>query len=40
MEVKEASRPTDLERENGELKKMRAEAVLKNRVREAVWEKM
>jgi putative transposase len=39
MEVKEARRLKDLERENGELKKMLAEALLKNRVLEAVWEK-
>lgn len=31
MEVKEARRLKDLERENGELKKMLAEALLKNR---------
>jgi putative transposase len=37
--VKEARRLKDLERENGELKKMLAEALLKNRVLEAVWEK-
>jgi putative transposase len=39
MEVKEAHRLKDLERENGELKKMLAEALLKNRVLEAVCEK-
>jgi putative transposase len=39
MEVKEARRLKDLERENGELKKMLAEALLKNRVLEAVCEK-
>ena len=39
MEVKEARRLKDLERENGELKKMLAEASLKNRVLEAVCEK-
>jgi putative transposase len=39
MEVKEARRLKDLERENSELKKMLAEALLKNRVLEAVCEK-
>jgi putative transposase len=39
MEVKEARRLKDLERENGELKKMLAEALLKNRVLEVVCEK-
>jgi putative transposase len=39
MEVNEARRLKDLERENGELKKMLAEALLKNRVLEAVCEK-
>jgi putative transposase len=39
MEVKEARRLKDLEQENGELKKMLAEALLKNRVLEAVCEK-
>jgi putative transposase len=38
-EVKEARRLKELERENGELKKMLAEALLKNRVLEAVCEK-
>ena len=36
---KEARRLKELERENGELKKMLAEALLKNRVLEAVCEK-
>ena len=39
LEVKEARRLKELERENGELKKMLAEALLKNRVLEAVCEK-
>ena len=39
MEINEARRLKDLERENGELKKMLAEALLKNRVLEAVCEK-
>ena len=39
MEVKEARRLKELERENGELKKMLAESLLKNRVLEAVCEK-
>jgi len=39
MEVAEARRLKDLERENTELKKMLAEAMLKNRVLEAVCEK-
>jgi putative transposase len=39
MEVDEARRLKELERENGELKKMLAEALLKNRVLEAVCEK-
>ena len=39
LEVKEARRLKELERENGELKRMLAEALLKNRVLEAVCEK-
>jgi len=39
MEVKEAKRMKDLERENSELKKMLAESLLKNRVLEGVCEK-
>jgi putative transposase len=39
LEVTEARRLKELERENGELKKMLAEALLKNRVLEAVCEK-
>jgi putative transposase len=39
MEVNEARRLKELERENGELKKMLAESLLKNRVLEAVCEK-
>ena len=39
MEIKEAKRLKELERENGELKKMLAESLLKNRVLEAVCEK-
>ena len=39
MEINEARRLKELERENGELKKMLAEALLKNRVLEAVCEK-
>jgi putative transposase len=39
MEVNEAKRMKELERENGELKKMLAESLLKNRVLEAVCEK-
>ena len=39
MEVKEAKRLKELERENSELKKMLADSLLKNRVLEAVWEK-
>ncbi len=39
MEVKEARRLKELERENAELKKMLAESLLKNRVLEAVCEK-
>jgi len=39
LEVNEARRLKELERENGELKKMLAEALLKNRVLEAVCEK-
>lgn len=39
MEVDEARRLKELERENGELKKMLAEALLKNRVLETVCEK-
>src|ERR1700686_4678893 len=38
MEVKQARRLKDLERENGELKKMLAGALLKNRVLEEVVE--
>src|SRR5215210_7908718 len=38
MEISEARKLKDLERENGELKKMLAEALLKNRVLEAVCE--
>jgi putative transposase len=40
MEVNEARRMKELERENSELKKMLAESLLKNRVLEAVWEKI
>jgi len=39
MEVNEARRLRELERENSELKKMLAEEMLKNRVLEAVCEK-
>jgi putative transposase len=39
MDVKEARRLKELERENTELKKMLAESLLKNRVLEAVCEK-
>lgn len=39
MEVDEANRLKELERENSELKKMLAESLLKNRVLEAVCEK-
>ena len=39
MEINEARRLKELERENSELKKMLAEALLKNRVLEAVCEK-
>jgi putative transposase len=39
MEVNEARRLKELERENGELKKMLAESLLKNRVLEAVCAK-
>ena len=39
MEVSEAKRLKDLERENTEWKKMLAESLLKNRVLEAVCEK-
>ena len=39
MEVSEAKRLKDLERENTELKKMLAESLLNNRVLEAVCEK-
>lgn len=39
MEVNEAKRLKELEKENGELKKMLAEALLKNRVLEFVCEK-
>lgn len=39
MEVNEARRLKELERENSELKKMLAESLLKNRVLEAVCEK-
>ena len=39
MEVNEARKLRELERENGELKKMLAESLLKNRVLEAVCEK-
>jgi putative transposase len=39
MDINEARRLKELERENGELKKMLAEALLKNRVLEAVCEK-
>ena len=39
MEVSEAKRLKEFERENTELKKMLAESLLKNRVLEAVCEK-
>ncbi len=39
-DINEAKRLKELERENGELKKMLAEALLKNRVLEAVCKKM
>jgi len=39
MDINEARRLKELERENGELKKMLAESLLKNRVLEAVCEK-
>ncbi|NBV24955.1 MAG: transposase, partial [Proteobacteria bacterium] len=39
LEVNEARRLKELERENTELKKMLAESLSKNRVLEAVWEK-
>ena len=39
MDVNEAKRLKELERENSELKKMLAEALLKNRVLEMVCEK-
>lgn len=39
MEINEARRLKDLERENRELKEMLAESLLKNRVLEAVCEK-
>jgi putative transposase len=39
MEVNEARRLKELERENNELKKMLAESLLKNRVLEAICEK-
>jgi len=39
MDVNEARRLKELERENSELKKMLAESLLKNRVLEAVCEK-
>jgi len=39
MEVNEAKRMKELERENTELKKMLAESLLKNRVLELVCEK-
>ncbi len=39
MEINEARRLKELERENAELKKMLAEALLKKRVLEAVCEK-
>ena len=39
MDVNEARRLKELERENNELKKMLAESLLKNRVLEAVCEK-
>ncbi len=39
IEINEARRLKELERENNELKKMLAESLLKNRVLEAVCEK-
>jgi putative transposase len=39
LELSEAKRLKELERENAELKKMLAESLLKNRVLEAVCEK-
>ena len=39
MEINEARRLKELERENSELKKMLAESLLKNRVLEAVCKK-
>lgn len=39
MEISEARKLKEPERENGELKKMLAEALLKNRVLEAICEK-
>ena len=39
MEINEARRLKELERENNELKKMLAESLLKNRILEAVCEK-
>jgi putative transposase len=39
MEVNEAKRLKELERENTELKKMLADSLLKNRVLEAICEK-
>ena len=39
MDISEARRLKELEKENNELKKMLAEALLKNRVLEAVCEK-
>ena len=39
LDVNEAKRLKELERENAELKKMLAESLLKNRVLEAVCEK-
>ena len=39
MDINEARRLKELERENSELKKMLAESLLKNRVLEAVVEK-
>jgi putative transposase len=39
MEVNEAKRMKELERENSELKKMLADSLLKNRVLEAICEK-
>ena len=39
MEINEARRLKELERENTELKKMLADSLLKNRVLEAVCEK-